>query len=371
MRARLLNGYWCFKPPTGYAYKSASGQGRVLVRDEPVASILQEAMEGFASGRFETQSEMKRFLESCPDYPKNTADGEIHRQRIHDILKRPVYAGYVEYAEWNVSLRKGQHEGLISLETFQKIQARLAEGAKAPARKDIHVDFPLRGFVLCHDCGNPLTACWSKSRTGKRHPYYLCQKKGCESRGKSIRRDVLEGDFVGVLRSLRPTEKLYKLARLMFQDAWMQRQQQAAVQKEAMRRDILTIESQIEGLLDRIVDAQMPSVISAYEKRIDALEKEKLLMTEKLEKEARPAHTFEDLFELAFGFLKNPCKLWDSGQLSLQRLVLRLVFSERISYCRDQGIRTTDLSLPFKMLTGLQIGNLKMVGAQGLEPWTC
>ncbi|MEM7212953.1 MAG: hypothetical protein AAF479_13855, partial [Pseudomonadota bacterium] len=27
--------------------------------------------------------------------------------------------------------------------------------------------------MCCADCGNPLTANWSKSKTGKRHPYYL------------------------------------------------------------------------------------------------------------------------------------------------------------------------------------------------------
>ncbi|WP_394706198.1 zinc ribbon domain-containing protein [uncultured Cohaesibacter sp.] len=59
---------------------------------------------------------------------------------------------------------------MISLETFDQIQHRLKEGAKAPARKDINEDFSLRGFVVCGDCGHPLTACWSKSSTGKKYP---------------------------------------------------------------------------------------------------------------------------------------------------------------------------------------------------------
>ena len=67
---------------------------------------------------------------------------------------------------WGITLRKGQHEGLISLTTFDHIQERLKGNAKAPARKDINADFPLRGFVLCNDCGKPLTACWSKGKMG-------------------------------------------------------------------------------------------------------------------------------------------------------------------------------------------------------------
>jgi site-specific DNA recombinase len=48
MRARTLNGYWVFQAPVGYRYQRTYGHGNLLVRDEPQASILQEAFEGFA-----------------------------------------------------------------------------------------------------------------------------------------------------------------------------------------------------------------------------------------------------------------------------------------------------------------------------------
>ena len=195
MKARTQHGYWTFQAPIGYRYQRTNGHGNLLVRDEPYASILQEALEGFASGRFDTQVEVKRFLESQPEFPKDLAGRKIRNQRIKDFLTRPIYAGYIEAPNWGISLRKGHHEGLISLETFEKIQKRLKDGAKAPARKDISSDFPLRGFVLCCDCGKPLTACWSKSHTGKKHPYYLCPTKGCPSYRKSIRRMCLKASL--------------------------------------------------------------------------------------------------------------------------------------------------------------------------------
>ena len=65
MQARAMNGYWGVYTPVGYRYAQVSGHsGKVLVRNEPIASIVQEALEGFASGRFQTQGEVKRFLES-------------------------------------------------------------------------------------------------------------------------------------------------------------------------------------------------------------------------------------------------------------------------------------------------------------------
>lgn len=99
-------------------------------------------------------------------FPKDLPNGQVRQQKVTDILNRVVYAGYVEMPNWDIALRKGHHAGLISLETFEKIQDKRNGHVKAPARKDINIDFPLRGFVECADCGKPHTACWSTSSTG-------------------------------------------------------------------------------------------------------------------------------------------------------------------------------------------------------------
>ncbi|HEY9020965.1 MAG TPA: recombinase family protein, partial [Paracoccaceae bacterium] len=76
--ARLSSGYWTFSAPVGYQYENRrSPEGKVLVRHEPVASILAEALEGFATGRFQSQSEVKRFLDSKPDFPKDYQGAEV------------------------------------------------------------------------------------------------------------------------------------------------------------------------------------------------------------------------------------------------------------------------------------------------------
>jgi hypothetical protein len=160
----------------------------MLVRDEPLASIIQEALESDASGRFQLQAEVKRFLESHPEYPRDR-NGEVRNQRVTELLTRSVYAGYVEAPNWDVGFRSGHHEPLISLETFQKIKNRLNGNAKVPARKNINIDFPLRGFVTCGHCGTPLTACWSTGRHA-RYPYYLCPTRLLKLQKINPTRDV-------------------------------------------------------------------------------------------------------------------------------------------------------------------------------------
>ncbi len=299
-------------------------------------------------GRFETQVEVKRFLESQPEFPKDLPNGEIRNQRIHGLLTQPLYAGYVEAPNWDISLREGKHDGLISLETYEKIQHRLKEGARAPARKDINEDFPLRGFVECGDCEKPLTACWSKSSTGKKHPYYLCYNKPCTSYRKSIPRDKMEAELETILRSMQPAENLFMLVKDMFKDAWQQRLTQSKHIAKTIKSDLAKNEKQLVQLLDRIVEAENPTVIGAYEKRIAKLEKEKLLTVEKLSNLDNPRHGFDELFELSLKFLSNPWKLWGSGQIHLRKIVLRLAFAERMAYHKNEGFRTPQVSVPFR-----------------------
>jgi len=365
MRARLQNGYWCYQPPIGYVHKKVDGHGMLITRNEPIASIIQEALEGFASGRFDTQVEVKRFFESQPDFPKDLPNGEIRNQRVTDILTRVVYAGMVEAPKWGVCLREGKHEGLISFAVYEKIQQRLREGAKTPARKDIDADFPLRGAVVCGDCDKPLTSCWSKSKTGKKHPYYLCFTKDCVSYRKSIRRDKLEGEFEAMLMQLQPSENLFKITKAMFKHAWGDQLSNAANIVKAARSGIVKIDKQIEQMLDRIVDASSASVVTAYEKRIAKLEKEKLLMAEKGVKSREPLRPFDELFELAMTFLSSPYKLWDSTRLEDKRTVLKLTFAKRLVYCRNEGFRTPKTTLPFKALGVFCNGGKAMAHPRG------
>lgn len=172
MKGRMMNGYCVFSAPIGYAYKKTGSHGKLLTRMEPLASIIQEGLEGYASGRISTQAELKRFFEAQADFPKDLPNGQIRQQRISEMLRRVVYAGYIEHEPWGISRRKGHHTPIISLETYQRIQNRKNKRSIAPKRKDISEDFPLRGAVACASCGTAMTSCWSRSATGKRIPIF-------------------------------------------------------------------------------------------------------------------------------------------------------------------------------------------------------
>ena len=338
----------------------------MLVRDEPLASIITEALEGYASGRFELQAEVKRFLASHPEYPRDRR-GELRAQRVTNLLKRPVYAGYVEAPDWGVTLRKGHHEPLISFAAFSAIQDHLAGKARAPARTDLSTDFPLRGSVACGHCGTPLTACWTKGKYS-RYPYYLCPKKGCESYGKSSRRAAIEGEFETLLHELRPAPELFSAARAMFEDLWNRRLVSAEAAETSLKAELAKTERDVEQFLYRIANAQLPSVITAYENRIRRLEERKIELVEKISSCGRPLRSFDETLRTSLDFLANPCNLWASGRLEHKKAVLKLAFADRLTYVRNKGFRTPNLALPFKVLADLKGSKSKLAPPRGFEP---
>nr|WP_159441612.1 recombinase family protein [Roseivivax lentus] len=362
MKARMQSGYWVHNAPVGYRYKSVKGHGKLLTPDEPHASVVREAIEGFAIGRYQSQVEVQRFLETKPYYPHNNG-GKVLAMRVTDLLKNPIYTGHICSEVYELNWLRGQHEPLISMETYDKVQKRLASTGYAPERKNTGKDFVLRGFATCGDCSTPLRSSWSKGARNY-YAYYSCHTKDCDSYGKSIPRDKIKGAFEQIVRTLQPSPKLTALARVIFAQAWEARLAQAKDTKRSIKRQVVEIEKQIEKLVARIMDTSNEAVISAYEKRIKALEQDRVRMKQNIDRILPKAGTAEEILELSLQLLSNPWKIWKNGNLTLRRTLLRLAFTEGFSYHRNSGHRTPEISLPFKALGVFQTG-MKMNGAAG------
>jgi hypothetical protein len=270
MQSRLESGYWVFHAPVGYRYVQArSGGGKVLVPDEQLAHVVRDALEGFATSRLSSQAEVARFLESNPLFPERCKkSGSVRLMTVNRMLKKVVHAGCVEAPKWGIGPRKGNHEGLISYETFEVIQQILEGRRPRPSMREAsNEDFPLRGFLVCDGCGGRMTGGWSKG-CREYYAYYRCMRRGCALRTKSAPRAKVEGAFAEILRSAQPAPDLIELAKAMLEDAWEMRNSEAEGVKAELDKELNEVNGKIESLLDRIVEATTPSVVSAYEARI-------------------------------------------------------------------------------------------------------
>ncbi|WP_374540428.1 recombinase zinc beta ribbon domain-containing protein [Sphingorhabdus sp.] len=296
------------------------------------------------------------------------ANGSVSNERVKQILTNPIYAGIVHVPSWNVAPRLGKHEPLISIETFNEIQDRLKGKARGAVRADVSADFPLRGHICCPSCGNPLTANYSKGRQGAAYPYYLCRQRACDLRGKSYAREKVEGAFEALLRSVTPAKELVELAAAAFRNHWNKQAMNADQSRKAIEKELAEIERKVKQLLDRIVEAESPTVISAYENRIAELESTKLLLKDKMARAAQPKRDFDESFRNALAFLASPWNLWKNGSLAEKKMALRLTFPKHLVYDPKGAVRNTELSFPFKMLFDLNNPKMEMAHPTGFEP---
>ena len=337
-----------------------------MVPEEPAASVIREAFEGLASGHFQTTTEVKRFFEVSGAIRKNR-HGEVNWETAHAILRRPLYAGYMGLKNDRGRLRPAKHEALVSYATWRKVQDRLDGTSIASARKDFNADFPLRGFVCCASCGHPMSASWSKGRSA-RYPYYTCYQRGCALKGKSVRKERVEGDFESLLETLSPAPVMLDVFGAMFADRWDQESRTGKERATAARTEMANLDTKVHKLVSRIVEADDARVIKVYENQIAALDDKKAKLTEIAASKGQPLRSFEESFRTAWAFLSNPWKLWVSGSLEHRRLVLRLAFSNLLPYCRNEGFRTAAIAEPLRLLGTFTASDSRMVEGVGFEP---
>jgi site-specific DNA recombinase len=359
MKARLEAGYWPFYPPPGYVYAKVSGHGKLLVRSEPEASIINEALEGFAVGRFPTQIDVQAFLQSKGFNHRGTGR-MTYLEQVKRLLTRELYAGFISYPPWQVTTRKGHHEPLIGGQTYERIKERLADRKKAPHRKDIRDDFPLRGFALCAECNKPYTSCWAKGRN-VRFPYYLCKCPNCPVRNKSIRADRMHAEFDELLGRLRPRENIMVIAKTELLAQWQAKSRDVESVRKERKQKLDAIEKEIAEYVEAVKRCHNAIVIQTIEEKIEELKAKRLRLGGRIKRPKNGDYDFQTAVDRVFEFLKDPLFMWKTGDLGQKRLVLRLVFTEPLTYDRGRGFQTAPLSLPMAISCVPELDEMEVV----------
>jgi len=364
-RARLEMGYWVFCQPPGYTYKKHPVHGKLLHRDEPNASIITEALEGYANNRFVTQEDVRVFLES-KKYKATSKSTKPHSETVKRMLIKSLYAGIVEYKNWGIEAVKGYHEPLITEATYFRIQNKLSgkirnyESSKA-------ADFPLRGFVQCSECSEYMTASWSTGRN-KKHPYYRCKNKQCSCGNKSIKRKLIEDDFSELLKNAVLQKPLISLLKVITKEIYSERIKESRLEERAAKKEISGLDKDISSLVDRLSTASSNNVANAIERSIDEKEQYKNILQRKHPITDESEINFETAINSVLDFVGNPYKAWESGDLLQKSKIQRLVFIRPLKYSKSKGFGTVEMSLPFSISGISNVSKSSVVEMAGIEP---
>ena len=105
MKARLEDGFWCFCTPPALKNISHPVFKRILNGlIEPYANIFKLAITKYAKDELNTLEEVQGYINT--KYQLNNIKKKISLSGVTNILKNPLYAGWIQYKKWGISLQK-------------------------------------------------------------------------------------------------------------------------------------------------------------------------------------------------------------------------------------------------------------------------
>lgn len=168
MRHGLRQGRWLWRAPIGYMNQKSD---KSIIVDPVASEFVKRGFLLMSQGLF-AADEIRRQLKK---------EGfKCCKQQFLNILKNPFYVGRIPVHAWKdepYEEVKGNHQPLISEETFNLVQEYLSGKRRLKVSFMRSEEFPLRGFLNCPECGRKLTASASRSRNKSLHYYYHCQRK--------------------------------------------------------------------------------------------------------------------------------------------------------------------------------------------------
>lgn len=364
MKARLELGYWAFARKRGYNMVKDSAHGKIAVPNGD-AEIIRTALEGFASGKFMTQTDVARYLVS-EGFWGTQARREACLTRTKALLEDSFYAGFVEHKPWGVEPLIGRHEGIISPTTHQLIKTRLKRPiASVRERRDISPDFPLRGLLVCRCCGEKLTGAWAK----RKYRYYYCYNRDCALRNDSLSVLAVEDAFTATLERNALKGKAEPLIKLAFERVWKEEIQSLEQQEQVLARRRSELQQKLGKLVEAASRAASDSLRQMYEAQMERVSDE-LTDTELRGGKTDYSVPFQTSFTKTMELLKKPSLAWESVDVYEKHRLFFLLFETRLAYDKQTGFQTADSLSTTKLFEEITAPNSINVDRTGFEPAT-
>jgi site-specific DNA recombinase len=331
MRRAKKEGRWMGAAPVGYVNRITEGGKKYIAPHPEEAPIIKWFFEQAATGTYSIESLFKIAQEKGLNYKKHA---------FWLAIRNPVYCGKIRipaYKSEEEQLITGQHQPLISEALFYQVQDVL-DGKKKVQRTKVDVDdrFPLRGFLLCPDCGRLLTASASKGRH-QYYSYYHCTGS-CKVRFKS---DTVNDDFVSELAKWKPNPAVTALYKMVAKDVYEQK-------NGTERNNLLTIRNEIDRLMKRkktALDMRMSGDLDNDDYRVVKKECEEgiIILEDKLSKLAMLQSNIDPQIEQATAVLSNLDDHYTQSNTLTKRELIGSIYPDKLQF-DGNGFRTARIN---------------------------
>ena len=214
---------------------------------------------------------------------RNTRGQLLNFNSIQHMLKNRRYIGEYQYRD--ILIPDGI-PAIVPEDLFDRVQEKLAQNRKAPARHKAEDDYLLTTKLFCGYCGAYLCGESGKSRNGTIHHYYKCvsvKKKRTDCKKKPVRKQWLEDLVVNEVMKVVMDDKAIEAIVSMVMDLQDRENTNLPLYEQQLRE----AETGIQNLLNAI---QQGILTKSTKSRLEELEaaKEDLEIKIANEKIAKP-----------------------------------------------------------------------------------
>ena len=365
LKSKIYAWEWVFPAPAWYEWiKRKDDSNRyvsVLVKKEPEASVIKEALELFANWAIVSQIWIRKYLQNSVIW-KTCSWKELwhsYAQRLFNVIKLYFYTWQIIYPKYGIfSPIPAKHEPLISLSTLNQILERLNK--KWPVRnwerKDLAVNFPLRWLLYCPYCWYPMTWWTSKWRYDS-YDYYWCKRKDCPWRS-NISLEEIHKQYKELLLSVKPSNEVIKTIDLVLNEIIRDKNQQLKYVDTENSKRIKEINQKIDELKSLLGKISNTVLIEKTEQEWAELMQEK----ENLERVSKNRSLSENEIAIVFDRVKtlltNPIAVRNLWSLDLKRLQAVAFFWDKIYYKKSEGFQTTTFTSLYKALNAFSTNKI-------------
>ena len=353
MRRARKEGRWLTMAPKGYR-NCRSEDNKPIIEISKDAPLVREAFQELAKGVLDIEAVRKKMAKKGL---------KISRSAFWCMVRSPMYCGKIFVPAWKdeeARYVKGLHEPLISERLFDEVQDIL-NGRKRniKARNTRHEFLPLRGYLVCRQCGRPLTGSGSKGKGGMYY-YYHCQTSlGCKERFKA---DIANEHFLNYVKTFKTKSEVLDLYLMIMEAKFKNGKANKVAQDRELDIQIARLNTRLKNAREMMLDGEMER--SEYKSIVSELEPE----LEKLKRQKTSGSNLGDEYQryLKQGFclLKGIDKRYQEADVEKRQQIIGVIFPEKLVY--DGGTYRTNTPHPlFQAISATEAdsgGNKKREG---------
>ena len=365
MKLHAKEGYRMSKAPHGLKNVRDVLNRSTLAPVEGVAEKIAEVLKAYSTGTHTIAS----LVELCHQIELKTATGKpMTIQALSKILRQPVYAGLEQSRHTDNQLIPSKFEGIVTPAVFRRNQELLRKNKNTAARyKKNNPEFPLRRFLLCDECKQPITGSSPRSGSGTPSPRYSCPR----CRTSTIKSDELHEQFLHLLASLSPDPGMEKFLKEMIVRVWRDETKTLASKERKLHKTLQDLTAKKNKTVEMLISGD----ITSDEKKVmvTKIDNEISLIQDELYGVASMSELKTDSIDYALQFMSNAPRIWINASIEHQIVYQQLIFPEGLIYnLSTNKFGTPKLSVIYRLATIKKDPSMSneslMVIPRGVEP---